>query len=573
MGAMKNLQKDRNGTFYVRLVVPQSLRPILGKGELKRSLKTKDWREANQRAHAVLQELDQLFEAAKMDASILHQDLVHAVTRWSNWVIEHLDDPEVYFSFVRKEWDAGRHYYTDNSGDISGLLEDFERATTPERRERILLGLCQLLSFPLRMTLSLSNMRLLENSCNAQALALLLAKEYLKLSQLVLNNMAINAKQRDQGQPEVPLVPSSVPAITWQTTKGTKLSVLFKSYQDALLRREPKKAAARIAEYTPAIERFIEFLGDKPIDSITKQNVAEFRNLLEQLPTRPKQEVAKLPLRQQIVVTQEQGLPRLNLATVQKLIRGLSAVLAHAVDDGLMEQNPVHGVKVQASTVVATDDDEHSFRPEEIRQIFGSPLFVRGEGPVQADFGEAPYWIPLMLYYTGARVEELCQLYVADIRQEQGISFIRIAEQRDDQKLKNVSSNRDVPIHSHLLELGFLEYVQRLPADGRLFPKLNASGHKATYSARLGVWWGKYLVNTVQISRSGVRRFHSFRHTFMTVCRAVGLREDVQNAITGHSQHTDRTHTGRNYGVYTHAVKQEAIEKIPRLAVTRPRQE
>ena len=178
-----------------------------------------------------------------------------------------------------------------------------------------------------------------------------------------------------------------------------------------------------------------------------------------------------------------------------------------------------------------------------------------------------------MLYYTGARVEELCQLYVADIRQEQGISFIRIAEQRDDQRVKNVSSNRDVPIHSHLLELGFLEYVQRLPADGRLFPKLNASGHKATYSARLGVWWGKYLVNTVQISRSGVRRFHSFRHTFMTVCRAVGLREDVQNAITGHSQHTDRTHTGRNYGVYTHAVKQEAIEKIPRLAVTRPRQE
>jgi integrase len=139
--------------------------------------------------------------------------------------------------------------------------------------------------------------------------------------------------------------------------------------------------------------------------------------------------------------------------------------------------------------------------------------------------------------------------------------------------VKNVSSNRDVPIHSHLLELGFLEYVQRLPADGRLFPQLNASGHKATYSARLGVWWGKYLENTVKITRSGISRFHSFRHTFMTHCRAVGLREDVQNAITGHSQHTDRTHTGRNYGVYPLAVKQEAIEQIPRLALTRPSQE
>ena len=569
MGAMKNLQKDRNGTFHVRLVVPQSLRPILNRTELKRSLQTKDWREANQRALAVLQELHRVLETAKISPTILHQDLVHAVTRWSNWVIEHLDDPDVHASFVREEWEGDCRYYTENTEVITGLLEDVEQATTTASRERVLQRLSQLLKCPLQKTLELSTLGLLENSSTYQELILLLANAYLKLSWMVWTNISINLKQRKMEQTETALHPIASPVVQWKGYKGMTLSVLFKSYQDALLRREPKKATARIAEYTPAIERFIEFLGDKPIDSITKQDVAAFRNLLEQLPTRPKQEVATLPLRQQVAVTQEQGLPRLNLATVQKLIRGLSAVLAHAVDDGLIELNPVHGVKVQAAMVAITDEEEPAFRPEEIRQIFGSPLFVRGEGPVRANFGYAPYWIPLMLYYTGARVEELCQLYVADIRQEQGIVFIRITEQRDDQRVKNVSSNRDVPIHSHLLELGFLEYVQRLPADGRLFPQLNASGHKATYSARLGVWWGKYLENTVQITRSGISRFHSFRHTFMTHCRTVGLREDVQNAITGHSQHTDRTHTGRNYGVYPLAVKQEAIERIPKLALTK----
>lgn len=53
---------------------------------------------------------------------------------------------------------------------------------------------------------------------------------------------------------------------------------------------------------------------------------------------------------------------------------------------------------------------------------YSSPLFVRGEGPARADFGEAPHWIPLMLYYTGARVEEpASSMY--DIRQELGISL------------------------------------------------------------------------------------------------------------------------------------------------------
>ena len=87
MGAMNNLQKDRHGTFYVRMVVPQSLRPVLRKGELKRSLQTKDWREANTRAPDVLKEFQELLVAARMDASVSEQDLINTVTRWSSWVL------------------------------------------------------------------------------------------------------------------------------------------------------------------------------------------------------------------------------------------------------------------------------------------------------------------------------------------------------------------------------------------------------------------------------------------------------------------------------------------------------
>ncbi|MFP8630277.1 DUF6538 domain-containing protein [Enterobacter kobei] len=46
MGIMIKPTKDRNGTYYIRQAVPQKLRSAIGKGELKRSLETKDLEQA-----------------------------------------------------------------------------------------------------------------------------------------------------------------------------------------------------------------------------------------------------------------------------------------------------------------------------------------------------------------------------------------------------------------------------------------------------------------------------------------------------------------------------------------------
>lgn len=201
------------------------------------------------------------------------------------------------------------------------------------------------------------------------------------------------------------------------------------------------------------------------------------------------------------------------------------------------------------------------YTPTELAILFGSPLFA---GRTQhARFGEAHYWVPLMLYYTGARAEEICQLYVADLMRQDGVWFFRVAELREDQSVKNRSSNRDIPVHPHLLALGLLDYVRTLPADGRLFPQLQPSGPKQNYHVRLGVWWQRYLREKLNIVRVDIQPFHSFRHTFITLLRTAEVREDVQNAITGHSQHGDRTATGRNYGAYTLSQKLAAVEAIP----------
>lgn len=558
MRSMSNLFQDRHGTWYARVVVPVTLRPVINKTELRRSLKTKNRQAANRAALPVLDELHQLLDAAKLDQVVQPLDLSNAADCWYNAMIGRLGDPDVQGRFIQMEQDGGALYTTDQADVLRTLLEEIApKRITPRGLARFLLWMRPYVDEVFQLT----GLRLYVGSANYVAFAQRLADKFLKLSDDVPQNARTNAMQRRIGQPEIPLVPTGATTAPLMGTRGLRLSALFERYKTTVRRREPKKAEGRIQEYQVAVERFIELLGDKGIEEIRKQDISEFRNLMEQLPARPKRDVSAMPLRQQIAHAEEHSLPRLSAATVKKLGRALSAVLGLAVDDGLLEYNPAHGVTYTVDAVNPLNKPERTFTDPELATIFGSSLFAaRADHP---RFGEARYWVPLILYYTGARVGEICQLYVADLMQQDGIWFFRIAELREDQSVKSRSSNRDIPVHSHLLTLGLLDYVSSLPADGRLFPRLQQSGPRKKYSVRLGVWWQRYLRLRLNVGRDGIQPNHSFRHTAITHLRDAEVREDTQNAIGGHSQSTGQAAIGRQYGVYTLSMKREAIEKIP----------
>lgn len=559
MRSMSNLFQDRHGTWYARVVVPETLRPVINKTELRRSLRTKNRPEANRAALPVLDEFHQLLETAKMDLAVQPLDLSNAADCWYNAMIERLNgcDSDVRDHFIHQEWDGNGLVWSDYTDSLTTLLEELERTPAATQIDR----LHRWMNPYIDEAFKVSGLRLYVGSVNYVSFTQELAKKFVKLSSAVVQNTGVNIIQRRIGQPETPLVPSGATTAPLMGTRGLRLSALFDRYKTTVRRREPKKAEGRIQEYQVAVERFIELLGDKGIEEIRKQDISEFRNLMEQLPARPKRDVSAMPLRQQIAHAEEHSLPRLSAATVKKLGRALSAVLGLAVDDGLLEYNPAHGVTYTVDVVNPLNKPERTFTDPELATIFGSSLFAaRADHP---RFGEARYWVPLILYYTGARVGEICQLYVADLMQQDGIWFFRIAELREDQSVKSRSSNRDIPVHSHLLTLGLLDYVSSLPADGRLFPRLQQSGPRKKYSVRLGVWWQRYLRLRLNVGRDGIQPNHSFRHTAITHLRDAEVREDTQNAIGGHSQSTGQAAIGREYGVYTLSMKREAIEKIP----------
>jgi len=185
-----------------------------------------------------------------------------------------------------------------------------------------------------------------------------------------------------------------------------------------------------------------------------------------------------------------------------------------------------------------------------LKQIFGFQWFRTGRGELTKsgtyrEFHPRNYWLPLLGLYTGARIRELCQIKLSDIRlHESGTWYIDINDtgtdgQSDNNKsLKNLASIRRVPLHPHLLNLGIIEWKDRLQSEGfdRFFPELSHDDIKG-YGKGSTKWFGGFLATKFGWERDGRKTFHSFRHTLITKCmNEHSLPPHRLAQITGHSR-------------------------------------
>jgi integrase len=162
-------------------------------------------------------------------------------------------------------------------------------------------------------------------------------------------------------------------------------------------------------------------------------------------------------------------------------------------------------------------------------------VFTKGERP-EGGAGEAAYWLPLLGLFTGARLNEIGQLGTADVKKQDGVTFIHFTDQGEGQRLKTGGKSRKrVPVHETLIKLGFLRYVDsmRKAKEERLFPDLRADSH-GHLTGNWSKWFNRYLDKAVGITDAG-KDFHSFRHTFKHHARACGIPEDQHDALTGHA--------------------------------------
>jgi len=294
---------------------------------------------------------------------------------------------------------------------------------------------------------------------------------------------------------------------TEDTADNPPLSILFDRW-----RAERKPPAKTWLEWDGTRRRFEQAVGvDLPVRSITKQHVRAFKDALL---TSPSKRTGRA----------------MSPATVQKLLNALGSVLSWAVRQGYLDVNPAQGV-AQVAAKADPEDRRLPYDADDLKKLFS----VRRKNG-------ADHWLPLLALWTGARLEELGQLHVIDIREGERVPYLAI-EPGDGKRTKNKSSRRRVPLHPQLVRLGFLQYVERQRKAGErwLFPELRVT----SYGSRTAAWskfWGRHARELGVLDKR--KTFHSFRHGFKDAARAA-VSEEHHDAITGHANGS----VGRTYGL------------------------
>jgi len=172
-------------------------------------------------------------------------------------------------------------------------------------------------------------------------------------------------------------------------------------------------------------------------------------------------------------------------------------------------------------------------------------IIFRGDYHATCKNNSYQYWLPRLALYTGLRLNKLCQLHLSDIKEQNGIYLFDINDNQNI-TLKTASSKRQMPIHSKLIELGFLDRIKQLKHQKRihLFPELNKTDK--TNSPRASKWFARVQKQLGWINQTPKLDFHSFRHTVATRLQQHELPESRIASILGHE--IGKSDTFNRYG-------------------------
>ncbi|CDN57054.1 Phage integrase family recombinase (plasmid) [Neorhizobium galegae bv. officinalis bv. officinalis str. HAMBI 1141] len=238
-------------------------------------------------------------------------------------------------------------------------------------------------------------------------------------------------------------------------------------------------------------------------------------------------------------------------------LTAFKSVFDWAVSNRRLPKNPAVGVTVKLGKKIKLR--ERDFTDGEANLILSAANAVDLDAEPRRSFKtrQMKRWVPWLCAYSGSRVGELVQLRKADFRQEGKAWIMQVTPEAGTVKGKEY---RDIPIHEHLLELGFIDYVREAKGE-YLFMDLKPD---AVFE---GVWQSKKnrLSEFVRehVKDPNVAPNHGWRHTFKSKGFEAGIQEKVLDALCGHAP----TSVGRSYGSVTLKTKVDALAQFPRYAV------
>lgn len=242
---------------------------------------------------------------------------------------------------------------------------------------------------------------------------------------------------------------------------------------------------------------------------------------------------------------------RLEVTTLNERLTKIRGIYKIAVGMHVLEANPAaETLGVKESGAKKRKKRRLPFDATDLQKIFHSEVFTQHKRS-KGQSGEASYWIPILMYYTGARPEELAGLALSDLIHDSTLGWsLNIVDRQcgedvdlfedDDvpeshrRTLKNAASIRRLPVAQELIDIGLLRYVEWLRARRStvFFPSLKKDCH-GKLSGAFSKFFGRYKrANGITDKR---KVLYSFRHCMKDMLEEAGVPTKYLQRLLGHT--------------------------------------
>ena len=270
---------------------------------------------------------------------------------------------------------------------------------------------------------------------------------------------------------------------------------------------------------------FLYFNEDAPVYKITRDNLLEFRDLLYKIPTKLAQKSRyKDKSLSQILKLGEKD-DKLSEVTIQKYMIRVIQFFNYCFDSSYIGKS----ITAKMNVKIDIDPSERAVLPyeaSEARKIFEIVTSIKQSGKSPSSRIEANelYYVTMIAAYSGMRIKEITQLHKEDIALKDGIYCFNI-NTNDGKTTKTKNSIRFVPIHSKLIDLGLLEYVNS-KKNGNIFKVSNKDFSEIFRSQ----------IQRKFIDKDSKKTFYSFRHYFIDYLVQREVEANLIAQIVGHEK-------------------------------------
>jgi integrase len=266
-------------------------------------------------------------------------------------------------------------------------------------------------------------------------------------------------------------------------------------------------------------DNLIFFIGDIPVNEVTKANIRTALEGISKLPQRNKKSYRKTPIEQlvRMKIPTEDVVSGKYVKEHLKLCQSLfSRYLKYETD--ILSKTPTEGLSYKYQ-----DNRYASLNDEQVRVVLaksqGKPNWFK--------------WFVLLSVYSGARRSELIGLKKSDFKYctDSNRHYFHIRHG------KTKAAIRAIPLHCQLTDKGLLDWIGSVT--GEILFSVNANQVTGLFNSLLDE----------KVNVLGERIvLHSVRHTFITKARAAGISNVLVQQVVGHEKsgagQTDRyTHT------------------------------